>query len=107
MENKRHKHADVIHAYAEGAEIQVFNASGAWSWEDIKGTPYFLETKRYRVKPKGIKKHQYAYQVNPEGAWTLYPPHLTEKEWQNNYYYYNANNWVKLVNTEIEVDCPD
>ena len=46
----RHKHADVIHAWAEGAGVQVRGAGGT-KWSDID-TPGFITTCEYRIKPK-------------------------------------------------------
>ncbi len=42
----RHKHADVIHAWADGAEIQVLNNG---KWIDIY-YPVWEKTAEYRVK---------------------------------------------------------
>ena len=49
-EMRRHKHADVIHAWAEGAELQFYNKSFE-RWETAK-QPGFLESTLYRIKPK-------------------------------------------------------
>ena len=46
---KRHKHADLIHAWAEGAEIQYHDPFTGW--EDIE-EPGFYENDEYRIKPK-------------------------------------------------------
>lgn len=44
----RNIHADLIHAYAEGAEIQLFFA-GKW-WDET--FPYFFPDTKYRIKPE-------------------------------------------------------
>jgi len=49
IQNKRHKHADLIHAWAEGAEIQYHDLFTGW--EDIE-EPGFYENDEYRIKPK-------------------------------------------------------
>lgn len=47
--SKPHKHADVIHAYADGAEIEYFaEQAGKWC---LCATPSFVEDTEYRVKP--------------------------------------------------------
>ena len=46
----RHKHADLIHAWAEGAEIQIYSSERG-EWEDIP-IPSFIENLRYRIKPE-------------------------------------------------------
>lgn len=48
---KRRKHADLIHAWAEGAEIQYQKANG--SWDCVLGNrPAWSDCEIYRVKPK-------------------------------------------------------
>lgn len=46
---KPHKHAEAIKAWADGAEIQHRAYDG--KWEDCN-YPYWYEEKEYRVKPK-------------------------------------------------------
>lgn len=59
----RHKHADLIHAWAEGAEIQVLFDSG---WQDRK-EPTWSTTCDYRIKPKEkVKKWKWVYK-HPNG----------------------------------------
>ncbi len=45
----RHKHADLIHAWAEGAEIEVLAAVEEWRTTRL---PSWLHTSTYRVKPE-------------------------------------------------------
>ena len=45
----RHKHADLIHAWAEGATIQYMDDE-AWVTVD---TPMFKYDTEYRIKPEG------------------------------------------------------
>ena len=49
----RHKHCEVIHAYAEGAEIQYRTEDGTWS--DIQN-PSFCANGEYRIKPRTVKR---------------------------------------------------
>ena len=44
----RHKHADLIHAWAEGATIQHRTSIG---WRDI-ACPSYGENEEYRIKPE-------------------------------------------------------
>lgn len=46
----RHKHADLIHAWAEGATIQLYRGS-IGRWEDMEN-PSFLDHLEYRIKPE-------------------------------------------------------
>lgn len=55
--NQRHKHADVILAWAEGAEIER-RAGPYGDWERADA-PHWLESWEYRVKPT-TKKYRVA-----------------------------------------------
>ena len=44
----RHKHADLIHAWADGAQVQVLHCG---NWIDTPN-PLWLENNEYRVKPQ-------------------------------------------------------
>lgn len=59
----KHKHYDVIIAYANGEQIQVRNGV---NWTDIP-SPSFLNEMKYRVKPKEVKliPHWQAIVDNP------------------------------------------
>ena len=47
----KHKHADLIHAWADGAEIQLFHID---RWEDCP-SPAWRDAVTYRVKPEKKK----------------------------------------------------
>lgn len=54
MNNKRHPHADVIIAWAEGKEIQVANQDKE-NWRDVSENELYFRTDfRYRIKPETI-----------------------------------------------------
>lgn len=65
----RHKHADLIHAWAEGAEIQLKRGNGSWVTVE---KPDWLASLEYRIKPRIVKR---------EG-------------WVNICQYNNRTNWV-------------
>lgn len=44
-----HKHADLIKAYADGAEIQIHDGEGVWT--DVP-MPVFNPMFKYRIKPE-------------------------------------------------------
>ena len=46
----KHKHADLIHAWADGAQIQYCRGV-AEGWEDV-GAPRWKEDGKYRIKPE-------------------------------------------------------
>ena len=57
---KPHKHAEVIKAWADGAEIQSRISNSGWV--DCS-TPHWYEGSEYRVKPKDvIKKYNVSLQ---------------------------------------------
>jgi hypothetical protein len=47
---KPHKHAEVIKAWADGAEIQICQKNTNMAWVDI-GNPNWVDWYEYRVKP--------------------------------------------------------
>ena len=46
----RHKHRNLIHAWADGAEIEYKDRRGIWR---IAGAPDWSVTTEYRIKPEG------------------------------------------------------
>lgn len=53
---KPHKHAMIIHAYADGADIQIKSGQ---LWLDID-CPHFYDTEEYRIKPRTVKREGWA-----------------------------------------------
>ena len=47
---KPHKHAELIKAWADGAEIQIFNPDTV-EWEGLQCTPVWNDQMKYRIKP--------------------------------------------------------
>lgn len=54
--NKPHKHCELIHAYADGAEIQIKSGQ---LWLDIPN-PHFYDIEEYRIKPRTVKREGWA-----------------------------------------------
>lgn len=48
---KPHKHAELIKAWADGAEIQCFSEE-IDDWLDISEAPRWWPTRQYRIKPE-------------------------------------------------------
>lgn len=71
----RHKHADLIIAWANGAQIQMRHASYAdYNWEDC--IPGWSEQVEYRIKPEpkpDVVQHWTA--VNNKTGWSDSPQH--------------------------------
>jgi len=57
--NKPHKHAEVIKAWADGAEIETF----MYTTEEWRKTeePLWLEDRQYRIKPQPVIKKMYMH----------------------------------------------
>lgn len=92
--SQRHKHADLIHAWAEGAKIEIENCNGDWT--EI-AHPNFAQENNYRIKPKELK------------WWENIPGHgiLVKGKKSNQVIavYSTANTyemWEPLTNEEIE-----
>ena len=58
----RHKHADLIYKWADGAEIQYYDAIMC-RWADKKNTKWD-EVTQYRVKPEPKPDVEFRYTVN-------------------------------------------
>ena len=65
MSNKPtpHPHAELIKAWADGAEIQYFDTS-AMKWKDCK-EPYWFIQSRYRIKQEKPSKNPWKPSKNP------------------------------------------
>ena len=69
---KRHKHADLIHAWAEGAIIQFKASNGAWE-NCLHNEPLWSSDVCYRIKPaiKTIKFRNWLTKSGRISAWNL------------------------------------
>ena len=74
---KPHKHAEVIHAWADGAEVQMKMHDGVWINAD---TPYWHNDCEYRVKPsEKVVRWLWAWQ-DTIGIWSVMHCYMTENE---------------------------
>jgi hypothetical protein len=89
----RHKHADLIHAWADGAEIQT-NDIGEWR-DLVEATYIFNPHFDYRIKPK-----------EPEWWENIPERGVLVKDVFDNIVRITATNnprrWIPLTNEEIE-----
>ena len=70
--SKQHKHADLIHAWAEGAIIQFKASNGTWK-NCAYNEPHWRSEAHYRVKP-AVKKVTFRNWLTKSGrisAWNL------------------------------------
>jgi len=74
----RHKHADVIHAWAEGEEIET-KTNGNWI---LCHLPSWYDDNEYRIKPKIVKREGWVnvYKAGPIWAAALSHAFYTKKE---------------------------
>jgi hypothetical protein len=82
----KHKHADLIHAWADGADIQLYDPFNK-VWKD--SYPMWRIDEQYRIKPeekKPVVRWLWAYQNGT--MWNVLPNFLCEDQ--------AASNWVKL-----------
>jgi hypothetical protein len=86
----KHKHADLIHAWADGAEIQLYNGC-VGEWQDMPN-PAWSTDFQYRIKPleekKPVVRWLWSYPVG--GGWAI-SDFLTEEDVGCGY-----DHWVKL-----------
>ena len=73
---KPHKHAEVIHAWADGAEVQIKMHDGVWINVD---TPYWHNGCEYRIKP-AEKVVRWLWIFEDNGIWSVTHSYLTESE---------------------------
>ncbi len=86
----KHKHCEVIKAWADGAQIQ-FRAPGDNSWNDInKWTPRWSEDLDYRVKPE--KKQLWARPYKGEHTGERYV--ASDPSLQSYFLTSPATNWI-------------
>ena len=66
---QRHKHADVIIAWAEGKDVQIWD-EGAKCWCDVVASIPFFMGEKYRVKPPA-KKYRVALLKNDNESYHI------------------------------------
>ena len=69
----KHKHAELIKAWADGAQIQVFN-DRRMCWEDVAACPYWVDNFQYRIKPEEKKTVvKYLWAIDKGNGFALHP----------------------------------
>ena len=66
---QRHKHADVIIAWAEGKDVQIWDEGTKYWCDIVKIIPFFMGDK-YRVKPPPKKYRVALFRFSSEAAST-------------------------------------
>ena len=71
---KPHKHAELIKAWADGAEIQYWR--NPYGWEDCCGNdPAWHIDAKYRIKPEPKPDTQYLVRVFEHSGGSMFCPH--------------------------------
>ena len=60
----KHKHCDLIKAWADGVEIQQKHPIAPTKWEEISKYPSWSDGMEYRIKPKTIKYRLFLNEYN-------------------------------------------
>jgi len=68
----KHKHADLIHAWAEGARIEWEDFNG--QWHDIEDEPLWASWIQYRIKPEPKPDVVRYYEVHKEFGGAVQSP---------------------------------
>lgn len=61
MKKTPHVHSEVIHAFADGAQVQCLNAHGVWI--DLR-FPDFDPKEKYRIKPSAPETRMKSYELS-------------------------------------------
>lgn len=97
VEQKPHKHAELIKKWADGAIIQYHIDSDAW--EDCsKNKPLWDENTRYRVKPVKVNKWRWVCESTNSQLF------VTEDYYSELEAYKNFNVIQKIYSTMIEAE---
>ena len=113
--SKQHKHAELIKAWADGAEIQryviveliVEAGTDEWDWID-DANPDWHPKRKYRIKPKEkqkVKMWQWVMRSNPEASYFVTSNFYSSEEVANTEYPYHEllqrADWTEI---EVEID---
>ena len=101
---QRHKHADVIHAWAEGEEIE-WRCNDADAWELVTSKyPSWLEEAEFRIKPKTGKKEGYMMvSTRGEGIRSpVFDSSMEVAEWRGSYACTDSLPYNKIVKVTWE-----
>ena len=95
IKSQRHKHADLIHAWAEGAQIQYWDTT---IWLDANA-PSWAEHLAYRIKPsKVIKKYRMAETIAGVMTYDVTDSSLDDPP------EHNINGFIRWLTDPVEVE---
>ena len=95
---KPHKHAAVIKAWADGAEVQSRVSGGRWT---DRLYPEWSEAHEYRVKPESLKYRRFLW-VSPYSKQVL-TVHEEEQKREPRETWVNFVRWIDTEWQEVEI----
>jgi len=78
----KHKHYDMIVAWAEGKQIQNLNENTG-EWQDLIAPPHWLKTFQYRIKPEEkqpVERWLWAIENKQSEEWNISISFYTKDE---------------------------
>ena len=97
--NQRHKHADVIIAWAEGKDVQVWSKDTN-GWCDVSArTPAFIEDWEYRIKPPAKKYRVALFESDTSVYYTSTADTLEDAE-----FYEKGRGFIRWLTDWIEYE---
>lgn len=95
----KHKHAELIKAWADGAEIQSRNIGEYWADNQ---RPIWAEDTEYRIKPKPpVVRWKWAYWCDSNDSWIELQWFMDDEECKEHSKLSNRN-YIKLEYTQTE-----
>lgn len=105
----KHKHCDLIKAWADGAKIEYLCPylhlwkevpCPAWHlWEEVP-CPAWEPNTQYQIKKELVKKWKFAVECPNGDDWFVTMEHYTEEYVKQHL----SKNYIKIPQTEIEVE---
>ena len=98
----KHKHAEIIKAWADGATIEYFNTLEQ-QWQRLDGSDFYPQLK-YRVKPaEKVVRWLWAFYSVSQARWVAIGAYMTEDA-AHDYFGLRARNYKKLDWSREEFD---
>lgn len=90
----RHTHADLIHAWADGAQVQIWDLD---HWKD-EAFPVWFHGAKYRIKPKTVKYRIYlsADTSNNYRIYVADTPEIAERFEQSIHFVRWLTDWIEV-----------
>jgi hypothetical protein len=70
-----HKHAEIIKAWADGADVQYYDPLSK-EWCDIREQPHWFYDSTFRIKPETKPDTEYWCRTYEHSGGSIFTPHL-------------------------------